>query len=52
MSTAGVRQMALKKFGFIVIGDHFEQCQGTEKFEMTVVGVSHPEEGIAVAKKW
>lgn len=43
--------MALERFGFIVTGDDFEQCQGTEKFMMKVVGVSHPEKGIAVARK-
>ncbi|MCG8673521.1 MAG: DUF6506 family protein [Pseudomonadales bacterium] len=43
--------MALTHFGFIVTGDNFEQMQGTEKFKMQVVGVSHPEQGIEVAKK-
>jgi hypothetical protein len=42
--------MALEHFGFIVTGDDFEQLQGTSKFKMKVVGVSHPEKGIAVAK--
>lgn len=42
--------MALNKFGFIVTGDNFEQYQGTEKFQMKVVGVSSPEQGIEVAK--
>lgn len=43
--------MALEKFGFIVTGDNFEQVQGTDKFKMTVVGVSRPEQGIAVAQQ-
>lgn len=43
--------MALEKFGFIVTGDDFEQVQGTDKFKMKVVGVSHPEQGIAVAQQ-
>ena len=43
--------MALSKFGFIVTGDNFEQYQGTDNFKMKVVGVSHPEQGIAEAKK-
>jgi Family of unknown function (DUF6506) len=43
--------MALTKFGFIVTGDRFVQYQGTEKFSMKVVGVRHPEEGIAAAKE-
>ena len=43
--------MALNKFGFIVTGDSFEQYQGTIHFKMKVVGVSHPEQGIAEAKK-
>jgi hypothetical protein len=42
--------MALSKFGFIVTGDNFEQLQGTDNFKMKVVGVSHPEQGIAEAK--
>jgi hypothetical protein len=42
--------MALERFGFIVTGDNFEQRQGTAKFKMKVVGVSHPEQGIEVAK--
>jgi len=42
--------MALTHFGFIVTGDDFEQDQGTDRFHMKVVGVSHPEKGIAVAK--
>ena len=42
--------MALKKFGFIVTGDNFEQEQGTDKFYMKVVGVDNPEKGIEVAK--
>jgi hypothetical protein len=43
--------MALTKFGFIVTGDRFVQHQGTERFSMKVVGVSHPEEGIAAARE-
>jgi 2-keto-3-deoxy-6-phosphogluconate aldolase len=43
--------MALKNFGFIVTGDNFTQQQGTDKFQMTVVGVSKAEQGIAVAQK-
>ena len=43
--------MALTKFGFIVTGDNFEQVQGTSNFQMKVVGVSTPEQGIAVAKQ-
>ena len=43
--------MALTKFGFIVTGDNFEQLQGTDKFQMKVVGVSHPEQGIQAAKQ-
>lgn len=43
--------MALTKFGFIVTGDNFEQLQGTDKFQMKVVGVSHPEQGIEAAKQ-
>lgn len=43
--------MALTKFGFIVTGDNFEQYQGTDNFSMKVVGVSKPEEGVAVAKQ-
>ena len=42
--------MALERFGFIVTGDNFEQWQGTDKFRK-VVGVSHPEQGIAAAKQ-
>ena len=42
--------MALHRFGFIVTGDEFVQQQGTDKFRMKVVGVSRPEQGIAVAK--
>ena len=44
--------MALSKFGFIVTGDNFEQYQGTENFQMKVVGVAKPEQGIEVAKTW
>ncbi|MBL4789375.1 MAG: hypothetical protein JKY60_10110 [Kordiimonadaceae bacterium] len=43
--------MALKRFGFIVTGDDFEKMQGTDKFMMKVVGVSHPEKGIEAAKQ-
>jgi 2-keto-3-deoxy-6-phosphogluconate aldolase len=42
--------VALHRFGFIVTGDEFTQIQGTDKFRMKVVGVSRPEQGIAVAK--
>lgn len=45
------QNVALTKFGFIVTGDNFVQYQGTEKFSMKVVGVSHPSEGIAAAKQ-
>jgi ketopantoate hydroxymethyltransferase len=41
----------LTKFGFIVTGDHFKQHQGTSDFQMIVVGVKHPSEGVEVAKK-
>ena len=43
--------MALERFGFIVTGGDFEQWQGTDEFRMKVVGVSHPEKGIAAAKQ-
>jgi hypothetical protein len=43
--------MALTKFGFIVTGDAFVQYQGTAKFSMKVVGVCHPEDGVAAAKE-
>lgn len=43
--------MALERFGFIVTGDDFVQEQGTGTFRMTVVGVSHPEKGIAAARQ-
>ncbi|MDF3835998.1 DUF6506 family protein [Cupriavidus basilensis] len=43
--------MALTKFGFIVTGDNFVQPQGTEKFSMKVIGISHPSEGIAAAQE-
>ncbi len=36
--------MALERFGFIVVGDSFEQEQGTENFKMKVVGVKSPKE--------
>lgn len=43
--------MALTKFGFIVTGDKFVQIQGTEKFNMKVVGVTDPKDGIEAAKQ-
>ena len=43
--------MALTRFGFIVTGDNFTQHQGTDRFKMTVVGVSKPEQGVEVAKQ-
>ena len=43
--------MALTRFGFIVTGDNFTQHQGTDRFKMTVVGVSSPERGIEVARQ-
>jgi len=42
--------MALRSFGFIVVGDDFVQDQGTELFKMKVVGVSKPKQAIEVAK--
>ncbi len=42
--------MALKKFGFIVTGDDFEQYQGTEAFSMKVVGVKDASQGVEVAR--
>ncbi|MCB1309315.1 MAG: hypothetical protein KDK30_14080 [Leptospiraceae bacterium] len=42
--------MALSKFGFIVTGDTFLQDQGTDAFQMRVIGVRHPEEGIEAAR--
>ena len=42
--------MALRHFGFIVVGDDFVQEQGTDKFKMRVVGVSRPKQAIVVAK--
>ena len=42
--------MALEKFGFIVVGDEFEQVQGTERFQMKVVGIRKPKDAIDVAK--
>lgn len=42
--------MALEKFGFIVVGDKFEQLQGTDDFQMKVVGIQKPQEAIEVAK--
>lgn len=42
--------MALSRFGFIVTGDNFVQHQGTDRFAMKVVGVSHPSEGVEAAK--
>ena len=47
----GALSMALRKFGFIVTGDHFVQYQGTEAFSMKAVGVREPSEGIAVAQE-
>lgn len=46
-----VKIVALKKLGFIVTGDNFEQLQGTTSFHMKVVGVKSPEQGIEVAKQ-
>ena len=43
--------MALTKFGFIVTGARFVQYQGSGEFSMKVVGVDHPQEGIAAAKE-
>lgn len=43
--------MALEKFGFIVTGDDFVQYQGTDKFQMKVVGVKHPKQALEVAKE-
>ena len=43
--------MALTKFGFIVTGDAFVQYQGTPKLSMKVVGVRHPQDGIAAARE-
>ena len=43
--------MALEKFGFIVVGDSFEQDQGTDKFNMKVVGIRSPKEAPDVAVK-
>ncbi|KAB7578545.1 DUF6506 family protein [Verminephrobacter eiseniae] len=43
--------MALTKFGFIVTGDRFVQHQGTDKFQMKVVGVATASEGIEVAQE-
>jgi len=43
--------MALEKFGFIVVGDVFEQLQGTDSFQMTVAGINKPKDAIEVAKK-
>jgi len=43
--------MALEKFGFIVVGDTFEQSQGTDKFQMSVVGIRQPKEAVSVAKR-
>jgi len=45
------QSMALTKFGFIVTGDRFVQHQGTERFQMTVVGVSGPSEGVEAARQ-
>ena len=43
--------MALTRFGFIVTGDAFVQHQGTDRFAMKVVGVRHPQDGVAAAKE-
>jgi len=43
--------MALTQFGFIVTGDRFVQHQGTDKFQMKVVGVADPSEGIEAAQQ-
>jgi hypothetical protein len=43
--------LALTKFGFIVTSDAFVQHQGTAKFQMKVVGVRHPQDGIAAARE-
>lgn len=43
--------MALEKFGFIVVGDTFEQQQGTDNFAMTVVGITNPADAIDVARQ-
>src|SRR6218665_3966155 len=43
--------MALTKFGFIGTGDRFVQHQGTDKFQMKVVGVATAAEGIKVAQE-
>ena len=42
--------MALQKFGFIVIGEHFENDIGSEQFQMKVVGIQKPNEAIDVAQ--
>lgn len=43
--------MALERFGFIVTGDRFVQYQGTDRFSMNVVGVTHPSEGVDAARE-
>lgn len=43
--------MALERFGFIVTGDRFVQYQGTDRFSMKVVGVTHPSEGVDAARE-
>lgn len=43
--------MALEKFGFIVVGDDFEQIQPSKTFFMKVVGVKNPSQGVEVAKE-
>ena len=43
--------MALERFGFIVVGDRFEQEQGTDNFTMKVVGIQSPKEAPDVAQK-
>ncbi len=43
--------MALERFGFIVVGDSFEQELGTDSFSMKVVGIRNPKESLEVARK-
>jgi len=43
--------MALARFDFIVTGDDFEQWIGTERFQMKVVGVGSPEQGLQAARE-
>jgi len=42
--------MALERFGFIVIGDQFENTIGSEQFKMKVVGIKKPNEAIEIAQ--